>query len=88
MQEFVGKEVTFEAQPYHRGTAIVTHIDECEPNGWKDCAIVTIRTIDATERSRLFGAVSHRPHNGREIQCYPIDRRALERGHIVHIYPV
>lgn len=95
-QDLIGKTISFDAQPYHLGTARITDIQVEErdvPGGYKGYLIVTVETIDATERNRLFGAVSHQPYNGRKIRMYYYRedwlRQVVNEGKtLIYVYPV
>lgn len=77
--------LTFECQPYHRGKLRVT--SAVPEEGRPGCFELTGELEDATERNRLFGAVSFDPMAG----SFTIPRasaRDIARGHVIYVYPV
>lgn len=87
IDQFIGKEVKFAAEPYHYGRMTVTKI-EPHPQ-WKGFHIVHGTVVEGQQISRLFGASRSDPMRvGEEMKLYPISESALERGELRHIYPV
>lgn len=93
MDQYLGKIIRFQAQPYHSGTAEITAIETETSGMWTGYNVLTVRTVDATERSRLFQHTSDREFNDRVLKLYHYReweiRKAVEEGDtLIYVYPV
>jgi len=84
----IGTKITFDCQPYHRGTMVIEKAIPLEqgPATGPD-AYRLEGTATWSETSRLGGHSISREHSGQ----FAIPRayaRSIEQGHVIYVYPV
>ena len=82
LQELIGQTLVFTANPYYSGTATLESVEEQKfcPYRKDDIYLINIRTVDATETSRLFHAKSTQEWNGMTLRIYWFTRAEIERA--------